>query len=266
MLRDKQLSSRARATIVGEPFARKGGERMICNLGSRAVNTYVVPCGDGYIVIDTGYPGGFPRFARLLEKHRIDPEDIRYVFLTHAHDDHAGFLNEVLAATDARVILHPKAIAGLMKGRNSFEGGCPSLRAYLFCRALALLGHGEHRYPPIKEEYMDRLVPIGSEAFYSLDFPYKVVETPGHTADHISLLMGDVLFCGDAAMNNFPSTRRTTIWIEDLERYRQTWEAILELGPSLLYPAHGKPFPASDLRTYLPSLDAIKLRALKPAG
>ena len=43
---------------------------------------------------------------------------------TLAHDDHAGFLNEVLAATGADVILHPGAVEGLKRGQNSFEGGC----------------------------------------------------------------------------------------------------------------------------------------------
>ena len=89
------------------------------------------------------------------------------------------------------------------------------------------------------------------------------METPGHTADHISLLMGDILFCGDAAMNGFPSTRRTIIWIENLEQYRRSWETIIEKGPRILYPAHGKPFKTSDLKKYLKGLDRVRLYPLK---
>ena len=63
--------------------------------------------------------------------------------------------------------------------------------------------------------FLDRLIPIDSERFRALGFPYEILETPGHTADHISLLVGDKLFCGDAAMNSFPSRRRTIIWIEN---------------------------------------------------
>ena len=237
-------------------------DNTIINLGTRVVNSYLIPSGDGRILIDTGYAGGFAHFQKALEKHGVRPEEIRYVFLTHAHDDHAGFLNEVLAATDADVILHPKAIDGLRRGQNSFEGGCSSLLAWLFCQILALFGHGEHRYPPIRDEYLDRLIPIGSERFRSLDFPYEVLETPGHTADHIALLVGDMLFCGDAAMNGFPSRGRTTIWIENLPQYKRSWEAILERSPRLLCPAHGKPFPTADLKKYLKTLDKVKLRAL----
>lgn len=235
----------------------------VLNLGTRVVNTYLISSEVGWILIDTGYAGGFPHFQKMLEKNNIRPEEIKYVFLTHAHDDHAGFLNEVLAVTDADVILHPKAIEGLKRGQNSFEGGCSSMLAWLFCQILALFGHGDHRYPPIKEEHLDRLIPSGSEHFRALGFPYEVLETPGHTADHIALLAGGELFCGDAAMNGFPSRRRMTIWIENLHQYQRSWETILKKSPAVLYPAHGKPFKTKDLRKYLKTLDSVKLYALR---
>ena len=238
-------------------------DKAIIDLGTRVVNNYLIPSGDGFILIDTGYAGGFAHFQKMLEKHGVRPEEIRYVFLTHAHDDHAGFLNEVLAATGADVLLHPKAVEVLQRGQNSFEGGCSSPLAWLSCQVLALLGHGEHRFPAIREEYLDRLFPIDSERFKTLHFPCEVLETPGHTADHISLLAGDVLFCGDAAMNGFPSIGRTTVWIEDLQQYRQSWEAIIDKNPKMLYPAHGKPFQTADLQRYLKTLENRKLYALK---
>ena len=236
---------------------------MVYNLGNRVVNNYLISSEDGYILIDTGYAGAFPRFLRQLGKHGIDPKDIRYVFLTHAHDDHAGFLNEVLAATDAEVIVHPEAIDGLKRGQNSFRGGCAGRLAYGSCLVLAALGHGEHKYPAIREEYLDRLVPIRTARFSELRFPYEIMETPGHTVDHIALLAGDILFCGDAAMNGLPSFRRTTIWIEDAEQYRRSWEKIIQRNPAMLYPAHGKPFRTADLKRFLPALDQVKLYPLK---
>ena len=235
----------------------------IVNLGSRVVNNYLISTEVGYILIDTGYEGGFKRFTNKLNKLRISPKDIRYIFLTHAHDDHAGFLNEVLAATDAKVILHPKAIERLKIGQNSFEGGCSSRLASLFCKILALCGKGEHKFPAIKPEYLPRLITTDSEEFRALQLPFKILETPGHTADHISLLIGDTLFCGDAAMNNFPSIKRVIIWIENLQQFKQSWQTILAAAPKTIYPSHGKPFPARDLQKYLPALDKIKLRPLK---
>ena len=235
----------------------------IRNLGNRVVNNWLIPGDDGYILIDTGYENGFRRFQRKLKKAGIQPEEIRTVFLTHAHDDHAGFLNDVLAVTPAKVVLHPQAVERLKAGQNSFEGGCSSRLALFFCRVLALLGKGDHRYQPIREEYLDRLVPIDSDAFRAMQPPFQVLETPGHTADHISLLKDGILFCGDAAMNGFPSRKRVIVWIENPLQFRQSWEKILKADPEKIFPAHGKPFPAADLAKYLPALGHIRLYPLK---
>lgn len=239
------------------------GNIEIRNLGNRVVNNWLIPGDDGYILIDTGYENGFRRFQRKLKKAGIQPEEIKILFMTHAHDDHAGFLNNVLAVTPAKVILHPKAVERLKTGQNSFEGGCSSRLALFFCRILALLGKGDHRYPPIREEYLDRLIPFGSDDFKAMRMPFQVLETPGHTADHISLLKDGILFCGDAAMNGFPSRKRVTIWIENLLQFRQSWEEILKANPERIFPAHGKPFPTADLKKYLPGLDRIRLYPLK---
>ena len=131
--------------------------RMVYNLGNRVVNNYLVSLDDGgYELIDTGYSESYPAFRNRLEKTGVSLKEIKYIFLTHAHDDHAGFMNEVLAITNAKVILHPRAIEGLKKGQNSFEGGCSSRLAWLFCQILATFGKGEHKYPRLKEEYLDR--------------------------------------------------------------------------------------------------------------
>ena len=233
------------------------------NLGNRVVNNYLVSLDDGgYVLIDTGYAENYPAFCKRLEKAGVLPKEIKYIFLTHAHDDHAGFLNEVLAITDAKVILHPKAVEGLLKGQNPFEGGCSSRLAWLFCQILALFGKGEHKYPPLKEEYLDRLITIDSTAFKALSLPFEVIETPGHTADHISMLKDGILFCGDAAMNNFPSIRRTIIWIENLDEYKRSWEKMIALNPTMIYPAHGKPFPTNDLKRFQGQLNRIRLYPL----
>ena len=88
----------------------------IRNLGNRVVNNWLIPGDDGYILIDTGYENGFRRFQRKLKKTGIQPEKIKILFLTHAHDDHAGFLNDVLSVIPAKVILHPKAVEKLKTG------------------------------------------------------------------------------------------------------------------------------------------------------
>ncbi|WP_332965128.1 hypothetical protein [Clostridioides difficile] len=56
----------------------------------------------------------------------------------------------------------------------------------------------------------------------------KIIDTPGHTADSISLLIDDgVLFCGDSAMNGFPSTHKITIFAESKLEFIQSWKTII---------------------------------------
>jgi glyoxylase-like metal-dependent hydrolase (beta-lactamase superfamily II) len=235
----------------------------IYNIGNRVVNNYLFAIDEGYILIDTGYENGFARFQRNLKKLNIQPSEIKFIFLTHAHDDHAGFLNKVLAITNAKVILHPNAIERLKSGQNSFEGGCSSMLAYIFCKLFALFGKSEHKFPPIKDEYLNRLITTDSQEFRNLNLPIQIIETPGHTADHISLLKGGILFCGDAAMNGFPSIKRNIIWIEDLQDYRKSWEKMIAFNPAKIYPSHGKPFDVNDLKKFIKSIDKIKLHPLK---
>ena len=93
----------------------------IYNVGIRIVNTYIYLTKSGYIMIDTGYDNGYYSVVKKLKKLNIE---VNYIFLTHAHDDHAGFLDEFLKKNpNVKVIIHPKAKDTLKKGQNSFEGG-----------------------------------------------------------------------------------------------------------------------------------------------
>lgn len=235
-------------------------ESDIINLGNRVVNNYLVKIDDGYALIDTGYDTGFKRFLKKIKKFDINPQKIKYIMLTHAHDDHAGFINEVLSITPAEVVLHPLAVEFLKAGSNSEEGGYPNKRAYRFCKILSLFG-GASNFKPLKKEFYNRLITTESERFEEIknQLPFSIIHTPGHTADHISLKYGKIMFCGDAAMNNFPSINRFIIWIEDVEAYRQSWLKIINTDCETIYPAHGKPFKKSDLEKYISKIDDIKL-------
>ena len=97
----------------------------IMNVGDRIMNTWVCEGPDGYIMIDTGYPEKMKSVEKRLKRYGIDWTDIRYVFLTHAHDEHAGFLNELMTKhRHIKVIMNPDSLPVLRRGQNSFTGGC----------------------------------------------------------------------------------------------------------------------------------------------
>ena len=189
------------------------------------------------------------------------------MFLTHAHDDHAGFLNELLAAIpNLTVIADEKALDVLRKGQNPFTGGCTGRQALTFCKLMALFGKDDHLFPPLKKEYENRLILISDENVHDSDkvLGGKIIRTPGHTADSMSLLLNDgTLFCGDAAMNGFPSVNNVTIWAEDMRDFACSWEKIITLKPKKIYPGHGKPFSVSALQKNLAKLNKVKLYPLE---
>jgi len=84
--------------------------------------------------------------------------------------------------------------------------------------------------------------------------PGKVLFTPGHSMGSVSVLLetGDA-FVGDLAMNGsllrwgagLPSLA------EDLEMVKESWALLLRQGARVIYPAHGKPFPADTIRKAL---------------
>ena len=239
---------------------------MIYNAGNRIMNTYVCQTSAGYVMVDTGYERSLANVEKKLNKKGVALSDIKYVFLTHAHDDHAGFLNELLGKNaNLKVIMSDKSIPTLKRGQNSFDGGCSTAFAWIFCKLMGLVGKSEHRFPPIEDRYNDRFIEITDENKSELEalLEGEILFTPGHTSDSISLKFGDIIFCGDAAMNGLPSCKRLIIWIENVADFEKSWELLISTNAETIYPAHGKPFSKRDLRKYKSEISKIKLRKLK---
>ena len=129
---------------------------------------------------------------------------------------------------------------------------------------MAVFGKAEHRFPCIEDKFDDRFIEITDANINQLEelLQGKILFTPGHTSDSISLKKDNMIFCGDAAMNGFPSMKRLIIWIENMEQFEQSWEIIINENVEFIYPAHGKIFHVNDLRKYKDNIRKIRLRAL----
>ncbi|PKN29826.1 MAG: MBL fold metallo-hydrolase [Deltaproteobacteria bacterium HGW-Deltaproteobacteria-21] len=236
----------------------------IINLGNVTANNYLLKIDGSLILIDTGYPGGFSAFCRKLQRNNINLSDINYVVLTHAHDDHAGFLNEVLEGTNAKLVLHEKAVERLQIGHNLWIGGCPNLTAKVFVVGMGLFGKGRHEYPRVTIPRNAITWDTKTQPFEEISIPLHLIALPGHTADSIGVICEDEsIFCGDAAMNQFPSIHRNIIWIENIEEYRKSWDRMILTKTKYIYPSHGKPFMSRDLEKYRNELERIKIRKVK---
>ena len=237
----------------------------IFNAGNIIMNTYVYHCEGGYIMVDTGYEHSLKDVETKLNRNGIKLSEIKYVFLTHAHDDHAGFLNELLGKnSDIKVIMSDKSMPTLKRGQNSFDGGCSTLLAWIFCKLMGLVGKAEHRFPVIDDKYDSRFIEITETNKAELEkiLQGKILFTPGHTADSISLKVGNIVFCGDAAMNDLPSLNRLIIWIEDTKDFEKSWDVLIAEDADTIYPAHGRPFPIDDLVRYKKCISRLRLYKL----
>lgn len=77
------------------------------------------------------------------------------------------------------------------------------------------------------------------------------------------LVVGNYMFCGDAAMNGFPSIKRLTIWIENVEQFKQSGNVLVNEVAEMIYPAHGKPFDKNDIRKYIGKVPKVRLHSLE---
>ncbi|MEA4891094.1 MAG: MBL fold metallo-hydrolase [Peptococcaceae bacterium] len=235
-------------------------EIKVHNIGGYMVKNYLLETPMGIIAIDTGYPGGAKKFIRRFVR-RWPLSELKYIFLTHHHDDHAGFLADLLEAAGAKVILHPLAAGFLERGRSAEPPGAgySSAPASLFS-----LFKKDFSFPPVKLDGRAIFVEHEEDQFFmDLGLPVRILFLPGHTADSLGLFLVETgqLFCGDAAMNAVISIARHTIWIEDVREFGRSWDKMLSLDPTKIYPSHGTPFPPEDLVKYR---DFMKGRSLIP--
>jgi hydroxyacylglutathione hydrolase len=78
----------------------------------------------------------------------------------------------------------------------------------------------------------------------------KILYTPGHSRDSISVLLSNgSAFVGDVAMNFLRLTGigHRPICIEDINTVYASWQRLIEQGAKAIYPSHGKPFSAREL-------------------
>ena len=125
--------------------------------------------------------------------------------------------------------------------------------------------NGKHLFPAINETYANRLISITKDNITEIEriLSGKILFTPGHTTDSISLRVKNLIFCGDAAMNGMPSLHRITIWIENKKEFENLWQVLLSENVEYIYSAHGKRFKSSDLHKFRAKINKIKLYPLK---
>ena len=156
------------------------------------VNAFVVEA-DVPTLVDTGTPGGAQKLLDAARSAGHEPRSIGRILLTHRHGDHASNAAELARLTDAEVHVSPVDAPFVTQGTEQPK---PKIATPL----------GRALLPYVKVALPWSLDAVAAQADLiegARIGPFRVLETPGHTAGHVSLLWEErgVLFAGDAAAN-----------------------------------------------------------------
>jgi len=194
------------------------------------VNAFVVEA-DVLTLIDTGTPGAAGKLAAAIRKAGRDLADVGRILLTHRHADHAGNAAELARLTSAEVHVAPLEAPFVRDGREQPRPrpATPLGRALVPYVKVAL----PWTLPRMDvQETLTDGARVGS---------FEVIETPGHTAGHVSLLWEErgILFTGDAAAHI--TTLGPHPAADDPARARQSFRSLAQLDFDTAYFGHGRP-------------------------
>lgn len=204
-------------------------------------NVYLLKANEGYLLIDTGYPQDYQRFLNALGD--VELSSIRYLLLTHHHDDHAGFAAELVKRTECRIIAHQNSVEHLGVG-FSLAANRPLNSCVWMLSKLLRLVHPKPEYPRVVLLENDILISGDSYFLKEIGIDGVIIETPGHTSDSLSVILSDgSAFVGDAVVNMLlPCTRYRPFVVENMDLVYASWRKLRDYGARVIYPSHGKPF------------------------
>lgn len=214
--------------------------------------SFLLPCQDGYLLIDTAYAHQFGKFLRLIEKAVVTPGQIRFLLLTHHHHDHSGFAAKLQGLSGCRLIYHKSAIPHLQSGTVA-----ETMKPLNRCMHIAL----KLMKPLMPKPEFDPLS-LGSNDIVIADDQTKsdsiiglkgnILHTPGHSADSISFVLENGhAFVGDAMMN-IPvcGLKKRPFLLEGEEDLNKSWKKLIHAGARHFHPAHGKAFGLEKLSRF----------------
>ena len=172
--------------------------------------------------------------------------DIKQVIITHCHIDHFGLTPRLKKEHQARVYLHQKEM-DLIKIR--FSGGDNFLP--LTDKFLQTHGVPASELPPpeIQIPISNDLISmqadvwlVGGENISVGEYNFKVINTPGHTAGHISLYepTRKFLFSGDVLLPTIATNAALHVQhIQNpLQQYLDSLQTLKEMDIETVLPGH----------------------------
>ncbi len=184
----------------------------------------------GLALFDTGPESTFDNVVVDLAQIGFNPTDVRHVFLSHIHFDHAGAAWR-FAELGAMIYVHPRGAPHLIDPAKLVES------------AKRIFGND-------MERLWGRIAPVAAERVRVLEdgdvvelapFSIRAIATPGHASHHHVYHWNDCVFGGDVAgvrIGNGPPIPPFVPPELHVESWRESIAKIRALKPKQLYLPH----------------------------
>lgn len=197
---------------------------------SHSIASYLVETSAGPVLVETGPHSVFPHLEKGLAEKGYKPSDIRHVFLTHIHLDHAGAA-WWFAHQGATVYVHPFGYRHLAQPEKLLSS---AKRIYQ--------DQMQKLWGDMKAIPESHLVAVEHGAEFTIgDSTFKAWHTPGHAVHHIAWQLGRNLFAGDVAGVKIEGGKVVVPCPPpdvNLEDWKKSVELLKSLNLERLYLAH----------------------------
>lgn len=192
---------------------------------------YLVRAADGFVVVDSGAGRSVEGILANVRSDGFDPGLIRWLYLTHAHGDHAGGGAAWRdALPDVRIAVSAEAADWLARGDEEATSVDRARAAGIY--------PADFRLRPFEA---DRQLVDGDRIELEADVTMSVAATPGHAAGHLSFILDDgpqrTLFSGDAVFPGGLILLQDT-WDCDFHAALRSVERLAALGAGDLFAGH----------------------------
>ena len=183
----------------------------------------------GLYLIDSGSPG---QQAAVLGKMRaLDRDDLKLIWITHAHYDHYGSAAALRERTGAPIGVHPADGESMQRALSPL--GTSRGRGAVLILANALLA----RIRPLTPTRPDFLLDDGG-TLERFGLNATILHTPGHTPGHTCVLLEDATaFAADLLARN-PRPRLQDLLATDWSQLPGSLARLQAAHPEQVYTGH----------------------------
>lgn len=197
-----------------------------------AIAAFLIEGPDGLLLVETGPGSTLPTLRKGIEGLGFALQDIRDVFVTHIHLDHAGAAGWWAQENGSTVHVHPRGARHLVDPSRLVESARMIYGDAMDTLWGEMIPASEDRVHIVEDS---EPVPAGGLVVEAWD-------TPGHARHHHAYAIEGTVFAGDTAGARLPGLEYHSVTSAppqfDPDAYLASIDRILESGPERLFLTH----------------------------